>query len=73
MSKKSGATIVATPQIRKVNPDVTRFMPTSLKVKRAAGIAVAVVVVAVVAAVFVVVVVVAAAAAAAAVAVMMIT
>lgn len=36
-SKKSGATIVGSPQIRKVNPDVTRFMPTSLKVKRAAG------------------------------------
>lgn len=38
VSKKTGATIVATPQIRKINPDVTRFMPTSLKVKRAPGV-----------------------------------
>ena len=34
-SKKEGATISAKPQIKHVIGDVTRFMPTALKVKRA--------------------------------------
>ena len=32
--KKRGATIEAKPQIKNVMGDVTRFMPTALKVKR---------------------------------------